>query len=281
MNQVMLSNLMQHVGKTSHVEPDLLRHMVLNTTRLLNKKFTKEYGEFIICCDDKNYWRKDIFPYYKAHRKKNRDESSLDWNMIFTTLNEMREDFKTTFPYRVLHIPHAEADDVIAAMCHRFGVYLNSAATQKILIVSSDKDFMQLQKYSNVNQYSSIQKKMIRHNDPHIYLKEHIMKGDRGDGIPNFLSDDDSFVVKKRQKPISQKKLDVWLTQKPEDFCDEKMLRGYKRNEALVNLDLVPDNILDQVTTMYDEYKLNERNKLFNYFIKNKLKNLMEHIGDF
>ena len=278
----MLSNLMHQLGgKSTQIETDLLRHMILNTVRSLRNKFCSEYGEFIICCDDKNYWRKDIFFFFKAHRKKDRETSVYDWNHIFSVLNAMRDDFKHIFPYRVLHIERTEADDIIAAMCHHFGAFLNANSTEKIMILSSDKDFIQLQKYSNVEQYSPVQKKKVQHNNPYLYIKEHIMKGDRGDGIPNFLSDDDTFVTGKRQKPISKKKLDVWVDKMPEEFCDEKMLRGYKRNEALVNLDLVPSYIFDNTIDMYENYQMNDRTKLFDYFIKNKLKHLMEHLGEF
>jgi hypothetical protein len=283
LNQVMLSNMLQLPDLKNNVDTNLFRHMTLNKIRTLRNTFSQKYGEFVICCDDKNYWRKDIFPYYKAHRKKDREASSLDWNMIFNGLNQVRDELKEVFPYRVLHIDRAEADDLIAAMCKKHGVYLNAENTEKILILSSDKDFLQLQKYANVEQYSPGQKKFVRHNQPHIYIREHIIRGDRGDGIPNLLSDDDTFVVKgKKQKRLSSKKVDEWLQQDdPQEWCDDKMLRGYMRNQALVDLDRIPDKVYNGAINMYENYQVNSRDKLFNYFIQHKLKNLMEHIGDF
>lgn len=280
LNQVMISNLMMQIQKTKSVEEDMVRHMVLNSIRMYRQKF-KEYGELVICCDDKDYWRKKVFPYYKAHRKEDREKSDLDWSAIFKCLNQIKHEIKENFPYKVIQVPHAEADDVIATLTHRFGVKLNNEQTEKVLILSGDKDFGQLQKYSNVVQFSPVTKKWIKVSDPVRFLKEHIMKGDRGDGIPNFLSNDSCIVAKERQKPLASKKMNNWVELDPQDFCTEEMLRNYKRNEQLVSLDLVPSEISDQVLEQYDNYVVPDRKGLLNYFIKSKLKLLTEHIGEF
>jgi hypothetical protein len=278
LNQVMISNVLQQINIGEELDEDFFRHMILNSLRSYRKKYGTKYGELMICCDDKNFWRRDKFPYYKAHRKKNRADSKHDWNAIFGVLNTMRDDLKEHFPYLVLHVENAEADDLIASMCHIEGKQLGG---EPILIMSSDKDFIQLQKYSNVEQYSPMQKKFVRHHNPEAYIKEHIIKGDRGDGIPNFLSDDDTFVVGKRQKAISTKKLETWINQEPAEFCDEDMLRNWNRNNMLINLDLVPANIQDQVNDIYKNRETPDRSRLFNYFIKNKLKGLMDSLTDF
>ena len=282
LNQVMISNLMMQIGsKKASVEEDLVRHMVLNSLRLYRKKFSEKYGELVICCDDKNYWRRDFFPYYKAHRKKDRAESGLDWHMIFEVLNGIRDDLKEKFPYKVIQVDRAEADDVIASLCHEYGDLGVTNGSDPILILSSDKDFVQLQKYANVEQYSPMQKKFINCSNPARYIHEHILRGDRGDGVPNFLSADDVFVIGKRQKPLSTKKIDAWNGMSPNDFCSDEMLRGYKRNQQLVDLDFVPDHIQEEVIDIFDNYKLNGRDKMFNYFVQKRLKNLMEVIQEF
>ena len=284
LNQVMISNLMMQIGgkKNIQIEEDLVRHMVLNSLRMYRQKFGKKYGELVICCDDKNYWRREIYPYYKIHRKKDREESGLDWNMIFTVLNAIRDDIRSDFPYKVIQVPHAEADDIIGTLCNRFGHYgiMNDSA-EPILILSSDKDFAQLQKYANVEQYSPAGKKYVTCSNPARYVHEHILRGDRGDGVPNFLSADDVFVTGKRQTPLATKKVDLWNGKDPEEFCDERMLRNYRRNQQLVDLDFVPEEISEEVNEIFNNYKLNERSKIFNYFVKNKMKNMMEVIHEF
>jgi len=283
LNQVMISNLMMQIGgKNVPIDENLVRHMVLNSLRLYRQKFGEKYGELVICCDDKNYWRRDLFPYYKAHRKKDREKSGLDWHTIFEVLNGIRDDLKENFPYKVLQVDRAEADDIIASICHRFGqLGVKNESAESILILSSDKDFVQLQKYANVEQYSPMQKKFVTVANPARYIHEHILKGDRGDGVPNFISPDDVFVVGKRQKPLASKKIDAWNGMEPEDFCNEEMLRGYRRNQQLVDLDFVPEDIQEQVLEKFDDYKLIGRDKMFNYFIEKRLKNLMDVIQEF
>jgi hypothetical protein len=283
LNQVMISNLMMQPGIASGgIDENLIRHMVLNSIRMYNVKFKEEYGDLVICADDKKYWRKDLFPYYKAARKKSREDSPYDWNLIFETLNRVRDEIRENFPYKVIQIDKTEADDVIGTICINYGVELRNSQSEKILILSSDKDFMQLQKFANVDQYSPMAKKFLKTSEPIKFLKEHILKGDRGDGIPNILSSDDTFITEARQKPVTEKKLNTWVAQKPEDFCDASMLRNYQRNESLIDLSKVPSEYTDRILTAYRSPKeVKGKDKVLNYFIKNRMKQLMEHIQEF
>lgn len=281
LNQVLISNLMMQPDVLKSLDENLIRHMVINTLRSFNVKFSQTYGEMIICADDKKYWRKDMFPYYKASRKKAREESAFDWNAIFDILNRIRDELKQNLPYKVVQVDKTEADDIIATFCNKHGVLLKSASTEKILILSSDKDFMQLQKFVNVEQYSPMAKKFLRADDPEKFLKEHIIRGDRGDGIPNILSNDDTFVSDSRQKPVTEKKLNSWLEQDFESFCDSTMLRNVKRNEMLIDLSKVPEEYQEKILSAYDTAPKNGRDKLMNYFIKNRMKQLIQHLQEF
>jgi hypothetical protein len=281
LNQVMIANIMMQPGAANNIEENLIRHMVLNSIRMYNVKFKDEYGEMVICADDRKYWRRDVFPYYKASRKRDREASPFDWNLIFETLNKIRDELRDTFPYRVLQVDKTEADDIIGTLCHKHGVHLMNETTEKILILSSDKDFMQLQKFANVEQFSPAAKKFLRTNEPDKFLREHIIKGDRGDGIPNILSSDDTFVTDKRQKPVTEKKLNIWVTEEPVQFCDSLMLRNFKRNESLIDLGKIPVEYQQKILDAYESAPRNGRDKLLNYFIKNRMKQLMEHIQEF
>ena len=276
LNQVMISNYMAQIGNHTNIAVDenLFRHMVLNSIRNINKKHSAEFGELVIACDSPRSWRKEVFPYYKANRKKARENSELDWSAVFESLNKVRDELKEYFPYRVIQVERAEADDIIGSLVQHFH-------GAPILIVSGDKDFVQLQCYMNVKQFDPVRKRFITHNNPSLFVKEHIMKGDLGDGVPNFLSKDDTFVVGGRQKPIRSKNLNEWLQQDPTSFCDETMLRNWKRNEMLVDLNHTPQTIRIQTINQYQEQDGKNRSKLFNYFVDHKLKNLMESIGDF
>jgi hypothetical protein len=278
LNQVLIANLMQQIGSNPKIDLDenLIRHMVLNSLRSYIKQFKSKYGEIIIACDSKRSWRKDYFPFYKANRKKARDESGFDWTLIFETLGKIRQELKDNLPHKVIEVEGAEADDIIGVLTAR------KAQHEEVLILSSDKDFVQLQKYPNVIQYSPILKRFVKTDNPHKFIKEHIIKGDKGDGIPNFLSSDNVFALGERQKTINSKKLDEWLNKSPEDFCiNEIMLRGYKRNQMLVDLDFIPETIQKSIVDAYENVSVGNRQKLMNYFIDKRLKNLFEVIQEF
>lgn len=277
LSQVMIATLMVQLGNHTNAEVDenILRHMTLNSIRANKVKFSAEYGELIICADSKHSWRKDAFPYYKANRSEDRSKSELNWSQIFSALNNIRDELKEYFPYRVIQIEHAEADDIIGVLAKEYSHQDN------VLILSGDKDFQQLQKYPNIKQYSPTLKKYLKCENPVKFLKEHIIRGDRGDGVPNFLSADDSLVLKIRQKSISEKKLEAWVDANPMEFCNESMLRGYKRNEILVNLDYTPTDMQKAIIAEYEAQANQTRSKMMSYFIEKRLKNLMEQIGDF
>lgn len=277
LNQVMIANLMQNIGNhyNAAIDENMIRHMVLNSLRMNKVKFGPEFGEMIICADDKNYWRRSFFPYYKASRRKSREESELDWNAIFVSLNKIREELKTVFPYKVIQIDTAEADDIIGTICHNKGTILNSG--EPILILSSDKDYIQLHKYANIKQYDPIRKRWIAHSDPDKYLLEHIIKGDTGDGVPNVLSNDNCFVVGERQKPITQKR----MSELQGTITNEQILRNFKRNQSLIDLTQIPAPLQAKITEKFDEINPKDRSKLFEYFMENNLRNLMQNIQEF
>ena len=259
----------------AQLEENMVRHMVLNGLRSYKVKFGDEYGEMVIACDNTNYWRKQLFPYYKANRKKNQNSSELDWKSIFECMNKIRAEIKEYFPYRVIDIESAEADDIIATLVK------NADAEDNVLILSGDKDFIQLHKYSQVKQYDPVRKKWVNHDDPERYLQEHVLKGDSGDGVPNILSSDNCFVIGERQKPMTQKKIDALIDLGLDGKFDHPSFNNFMRNKKLIDLSMIPEEIKTKIIESYESQTNKNRDKLINYFIANKLKNLMEHIGEF
>ena len=272
----MLSNLLVQLGNhtNAQLEENMVRHMILNSLRSYKTKFADEYGEMVIACDNTNYWRKQRFPYYKANRKKAQEKSEMDWKSIFECMNKIRSELKEYFPYRVIDIESAEADDIISTL-----VRIN--CFEKILILSGDKDFIQLHTYGNVKQYDPVRKKWITNENPDRYLAEHILKGDSGDGVPNVLSSDNCLVIGERQKPLTQKKIDALINLGLDSKVDHPLFNNYVRNKQLIDLKNVPNEIGKKVIESYDKQEGKGREKLMNYFIANKLKNLMESIGEF
>jgi 5'-3' exonuclease len=278
LNQVLLAGLMAQISNQKGIKLDenLVRHMVLNILRMHLKTFRNEYGEVVLCCDNRKYWRKEFFPFYKAGRKATREKSALDWHLIFELLSKFKEELRENFPYKVIDVEGAEADDIIGTLAPRF------VAHQKILILSSDGDFLQLQRYGvNIKQYNPALKKYIKSENPAIELKEKIIKGDKGDGIPNVLSASDCFVRGVRQTTISKGKLDKMLNEHYVNWEDENARIGFSRNQTLIDLTLIPGDIKEKIINSYDEAKPASKQKMLNYFIQYKLKNLMEVIEEF
>ena len=270
-SQIVIANVMMNKNSMSE---DSVRHSVLNTIRMYHHKFSDEYGQLIVCCDAPDNWRRDAFKYYKAQRKTTRDKSDFDWSELFRLLHKIREEISENFPYKVVYIDGAEADDIIATI-------VMNATKEPVLILSSDKDFVQLQKYENVSQYSPLTKKFLNTDNPDNFLREHILRGDTSDGVPNFLSSDDTFVTDKRQTPLSKKKVSVWAELEPDVFCQGEQLRNYRRNEMLIDFTKIPEWLQINIEDEYINQPEVGRSRLFNYFIKHKLKNLMEHINEF
>ena len=282
MNQISLASLMMHLNMTKAKEPDesMVRHMILNSVRMYRTMFNAEYGEVILTYDSKHYWRRDFFPQYKSNRKKGRDADSKDWDAIFEVLNRIKAEIKENLPYKFLEVYGAEADDIIATLCKFSQTEKDRSRNENIIIVSGDKDFIQLQKYVNVKQYSPILKKYINDHNPETYIKEHILKGDTSDGVPNILSPDNTFTDGLRQRPLGKKKIETWLDIDINDLQDE-VKRNYQRNEKLIDLSKIPNELESEILTEFHGAPFGDRSKLLNYFIKSRLKNLTETIGEF
>ena len=281
LNQVILAGLMAQIANAKpkvKLEEDLIRHMVLNIIRTHLKNFRKDYGEVVLCSDNRKYWRKEFFPFYKAHRKKAREKSDLDWHLIFDMLAKFKQELKENFPYKVIDVEGAEADDIIGTLVPRHIMH------EDILIISSDGDFLQLQQYNGksnytIKQYNPAKKKFVVSENPLQELKEKIIQGDKGDGIPNIMSPSDTFVRGVRQKVMTEAKFTKFMSDSFDEY-DETSQIGFSRNQTLIDLRNIPDDIQSKIINTYEETKP-VKGKILNYFIENKLMNLMEVIEEF
>ena len=272
MMNMRMSGVFDKDKEPQDIEEDMVRHMILNSIRMYRTMFKEKHGEVVLAYDSRHYWRRDIFPEYKASRKKGRENNQEQWDKIFNFLGRLKKEFKQILPYKFLEVYGAEADDIIGTLCREY-------QDQKTMIISGDKDFIQLQKYDNVSQYSPITKKMVNGHNPSTYIKEHILKGDTGDGIPNVLSPDHTFVEGLRQRPLSKKKIEAWI--KSETGMSDEVKRNYQRNHKLINLDNTPEDLQKSILETFNEAPCGDRSKILTYFIENKLKELTDSIGDF
>ena len=281
MNQISLASVMMHLNitKRDSVEGGMVRHMILNSLRMYRERFFKEYGELVICYDSKHYWRRDIFPQYKAGRKKTRDSSSHDWNDIFEFLNAFKDEMIEFMPYKVLEVYGAEADDIIGALT----VEMSDFGGEDVVIISADKDFIQLQQYGHVIQWSPMFNKMIKEDNPRRYLFEHLLKGDAGDGVPNANSHDDVFTTGSRQTPMTQKQIDKYWDNRDdlEMIMKPNVYRNFMRNVQMIDLTNTPDGIREAAINMYENYKYPPRGNILTYLIEHRMKMLIDNASEF
>jgi hypothetical protein len=259
------------------VSEDMVRHMILNSLRMYNLKYRKEYGQMVLACDGGS-WRREIFPQYKANRKTSRDASGLDWKEFFRILGMVRDEVKEHLPYKVIHIQNVEADDVIGTLTEKTQ---NFGEHEPVMIISADKDFIQLQQYPNVRQFSPMTKAFVKEKDPVRYLFEHTVGGDSGDGIPNVLSPDNTFVDKIRQKPLSSKKIEQWYASRTslDKVMDEATYRNFQRNTALIDLSKVPQDKKALIINTFESVKPNSN--VLNYLISKRCTQLIECAEEF
>jgi len=273
-SSVTMSSLMTRIDEYDQ-DTNLLRHQILNIIRLYNVQFRSDFGEMIICMDAANNWRRDRYPFYKANRRKSRSNSVYDWDKIYSVLNEVRDEMTTMSPFRCVRINRCEADDVIAAIVEK------KRPEEPILIISPDRDFVQLQKYANVKQYSNLQKKWIEPKVSAQYdLQEKVLKGDMGDGVPNVMSDDNVILDESlRQTPLRKAKLES-LMQDPESL-GTTIARRVIRNRDLIDLNRTPLELKNEIINQFNEKSKGSINSLMNLLSKYKMKMLLEALPDF
>jgi hypothetical protein len=274
-NQIAISHLMVRHKIEKEINIDTVRKSIVRVIGRIHRKFKGEYGQLILCYDDKNYWRRQAFPYYKMNRKQERETSKYDWDMVFSVLNKIRDELRSNFPYHVLQVDGAEADDIIATLVRQNGV---KSIPEPILILSADKDFIQLHRHPFVKQYDPIRNRWIEDHDPIAYLQEHIIRGDRSDGIPNILTCDDAIVTGKPQKKMSKEKIASLASMDPTQFTNYIRLRNWKRNSELIDFAKIPVAVTDRILSYYRNYRVKE-NVSIDYFITHNIQELIEEFS--
>ena len=274
-NQIAISHLMVRHKIENEININTVRKSIIKVLAKIKKEFCGEYGKMVLCYDDKNYWRRQAFPFYKQNRKKDRENSKYDWEQVFSVLNRIRDEIRLNLPYHVIQVQGAEADDVIASLVRH---NMRQRDPEPMLILSADKDFIQLQRYPLVKQYDPIRNRWIEEANPVAYLQEHIVRGDRSDGIPNILTCDDAIVNGKPQKKMSKEKIASLASMDPSEFTNFIRLRNWKRNSELIDLSKIPTEVVERVIMYYNRFKPAQRVSI-DYFIEHDIQDLIEEFS--
>jgi hypothetical protein len=300
-SQLCIANIVQHPedfkkGVTDAATAiNLVRHSTLATLLSYKRLYGRQYGQVVIATDGRNYWRRDEFEFYKWSRKQMRKDSDLDWQLIHDVTNQFKEEFMQIFPYPVIRVDEAEADDVIAVLCEftqeneLVTVGLETDIPQPTLILSSDGDFKQLHKYSNVRQWSPLLKKYVTASRDGIAfdLMEKIVKGDGGDGVPNIYSPDNHYTLNDgkppRQKSVTAGRLADFVIKGRDACLNDDERRNFDRNKKLVDLTQIPASVSDDIVADYiaKSGRKADQQMILAYFNKHRMRQLVDNIQEF
>lgn len=278
-NGLAIGSIMGQLQRGEELSENLVKHIILNNLRVYRNKYKEaDHGKMVIACDSYS-WRKDVFPEYKAARRANRESDKHDWQQIFDLIESTLQDLRENFPYAVIKIDSAEADDIIGALT----VEMSDFGGEDVVIISADKDFIQLQQYGHVIQWSPMFNKMIKEDNPRKYLFEHLLKGDSSDGVPNANSHDDVFTTGSRQTPMTQKQIDKYWDNHDdlEMIMKPNVYRNFMRNVQMIDLTNTPDGIREAAINTYKNYKYPSRQNILTYLIENRMKMLIDSAGEF
>lgn len=277
-------NLKQNCGTKTDI--NYLRHLILNSLRMYNKKFSHIYGELVLCMDSKDgYWRREVFPNYKAGRKKARIDSGIDWKSVFEDVNTITEEIEKYLPYKTVRVSGLEADDVIAILAKNADkleeTNLLGDMKHDVVIISNDKDFAQLHSIRWVKQYKPRTGNVVKVPNPDFALTDLILHGDKADGIPNIRSDINTFVTEGiRQKAVTSTFIKKFLDEGEASLTEFEKER-FAMNRQLISFEEIPLKYTQLVLDEFKKEKVFSRAEFFNYCCAKGLRELVEKIQDF
>lgn len=207
-----------------------------------------------LACDGHNLWRKKIFPAYKENRKAGRAEIPIDWDMFGKVRDILLAEFEKHVPVRTILLDGVEADDIVATLTEKLH------ETQEIIALTNDKDWHQLFKYPNYRVFKLFDltpnayynrspegRIEVTGVDPVRLIQMKILTGDTSDNIPNLKP---RLGEKTAEKIIASCEGNIY------EYCRaENLLEAFERNQRLINLDRVPQDIKDTIWDSYNSKK--------------------------
>ena len=222
--------------------------------------------ERVICLQDSESWRKQVYPEYKANRAAKREQSVVNFDVFFPVLEKFINDIADSFkniPF--VKIPYAEADDCIATI-------VKNHPDWDIINVSSDRDFYQLFKYPNYRQWDAMKHTFIEGLDPDVELMVKILTGDSSDNIPGLKRG----IGPKRALKIINEDVNQWIE-------NEKLQPEYERNMKLISFDCIPKEIELAINDVINNLTYGEPDtkKYFKFIQMSGLAELMNTFTDY
>lgn len=244
------------------------KHLVMSS--FLYTIEQKKPNKIIIAMEGRGNWRKSIYPDYKGNRKKGRDESEINFEEFYEILDKFINDLKELFKnIYIMRINNCEADDVIAVMTEEF----SKDKLNDIELISTDKDFIQLQKYKNFKQFNPIKKEYVKSINPKRDLEIKIIIGDKSDNISGIK---ERLGAKTAEKLLNggEFKKQTW-----EQMLNDKEIKNiFIRNRQLIDFNYIPENIKEKIVDEYNNYKIGklDGNKVWKWMISQRMSKLSD-----
>jgi 5'-3' exonuclease len=230
-----LSNLLYHSAHRLYRgferRPDATS-MILNAAEEHMREIYRQFrpSSFFFACDDSTYWRKEIFPDYKAQRVE---------TPMKLLVRRAAEEFKNKHAKFCVQVKRAEADDVIYVA--------TQVLTGLKIIVSTDRDFLQLlsAEVKLFNPMSHGFRTMEHCREFALFMKS--IRGDPSDNIPASYP----RVTEKRLKKAfgCPDELELLLSSVLPDKTLVKTL--YQRNRQLVDFVHIPEEIQEEIKAIF------------------------------
>lgn len=263
----------------------LWRFMVLDAIYQLMLRF--EPSEVVLAVDNKNTWRKSYFPRYKESRKKKRDkDDGINWELIFGIMEKYQKELRHHFPFKVLKIRSAEADDIIAVIA--------MDGERDSIVSSNDEDFLQLCS-ARTQIWNPSKQKIMEVDDPKKFLTMKCLTGQPKDDIFNVLTPDDWGITPQtegKRKPglgavgaekILNEGLENWLSKNKKEKFDVVVdaEKNFKRNQILIDFAKIPNTIRDRVLKAYYEYNFPPPQNMYPFLKKYKMRGFVQEYPKF
>ena len=256
-------------GKLAYIDWEHWKYLVFSSV-YGSLNHTKNCKEIILAVDHRRSWRKDVWERYKESRKKKRDKKDFPWDEFFIKYEELQEEFKAHFPFKMLMVDKTEADDIIGVL-----VLKNEGQSQ---IISADKDFLQLYDPKNVSIYNPMKKMNVSHPNPEMFIVEECLKGQAKDDIFNIKTPLD-WPVGKRKPGFGPKALDKVIAYGWKQWLkDEDLQERYEFNRDLMDFRRIPEDIKKRITDEYEGYDTPHPEKIYEFFKQHNWPEYLENL---
>lgn len=238
-----------HKGDATETIAGLAHHSALIT---LNKYFRQLKPNKIIMCFDRPSWRKEYTKsdecvskkLYKGNRRQKMTPKEKEkYAQFMDHLETFEKMIREHTSIASLAAPGLEADDLVAGCVQ----YLTLDDDNEVVIVSSDKDMMQLLGHPNVTIINPMNGKERTldewEGDVDLFMFEKCLRGDTSDNVQSAYPHIKKTRIKKAYTDSYERANVMHMTWKHADGREMIVKNLFEENKKLMDLTCQPDDI--------------------------------------